>query len=143
MELEFVRKEVDSVEFFVETLTGKTGISISGLGRLSGVSKQAISDLRKTLSSKAPSLWLEPLIGMDLTLTSGYSSTDPKTRNVTIIKSIACALIITHYAFAGRKTAQLALIKFNAIGIDTWIKEVVGYKNDRAFEVIIKIRRSL
>jgi len=129
MELEFVRKEVDLVEFFVCVLTKRTGISISGLGRLCGVSKQGISDLKKALSSRAASLWLEPLVGKDLTLSSGYSSPDPKTRNVTILKSEVCALIIIHYAFSGRKIAQLALMKFSAIGIDTWIKEVVGYKD--------------
>lgn len=140
MELEYIRKEVDSVEFFVCLLTKRTGISISGLGRLCGVSKQAISDLRKALSSRAASEWLEPLVGIDLTLARGYSSPDPKTRNVTILKSLACALIITHYAFTGRKTAQLSLVKFNAIGIDTWIKQVVGYndKNEPTFPKQLK-----
>ena len=128
-ELGFIRKEVNSVEFFVCLLTSKTGISISGLARLCGVSKQAISDLRKALSSRAASKWLNPLVGKELTLSTNYSSPDPKTRNVTIVESFACSLIITHYAFAGRETAQLALTKFNAIGIDCWIKQVVGYKD--------------
>lgn len=128
MQLKFIRKEIDTVEFFVSTETGKTGVSISGLGRLSGVSKQAISNRLKALSTKAVSKWLESLQGKDLTLSTNYSSSDLKARNITIVKSEVCALIITHYAFAGRLTAQLALIKFSAIGIDRWIKEIVEYE---------------
>ena len=129
MQLEFIRKEVDSVEFFVNTKTGLTGISISGLGRLSGVTQQAVSKLLEALTTKAASKWLKPFVGKDLTLTTNYSSPDRKTRNTKIIKSEVCARIITHYAFAGREAAQIALVKFNAIGIDCWIKEIVGYQD--------------
>jgi hypothetical protein len=37
-----LRIERDGIEFFIDTETGKTGISISGLARLCGVSPQAI-----------------------------------------------------------------------------------------------------
>ncbi|MGF1485618.1 MAG: hypothetical protein ACFBSE_00710, partial [Prochloraceae cyanobacterium] len=127
--MDFVRKEVDEIEFFVERQTDLSGLSVSGLARLSGVSQQGISKLLDSLTTRAASKWLKSLIGKELTLTTNYSSSDSKARNTTIIKSSVCALIVTHYAFAGRETAQLALIKFNVIGIDRWIKEVVGYKD--------------
>jgi hypothetical protein len=46
-----LRVERDSVEFFVDTITGLTGISISGLARLCGVSQVAITRLLQRLES--------------------------------------------------------------------------------------------
>jgi phage antirepressor YoqD-like protein len=40
-----LRVDRDGVEFFVNTITGLTGISISGLARLCGISQQALSKL--------------------------------------------------------------------------------------------------
>jgi hypothetical protein len=53
-----LRVERDGVEFFVDTKTGDTGISISGLARLCGVSQVAITRLLQRLESlvrKTPS----------------------------------------------------------------------------------------
>jgi hypothetical protein len=44
-----LRIERDGIEFFVNTKTGKTGISISGLARLCGVSPQALWSLLQRL----------------------------------------------------------------------------------------------
>lgn len=62
-----------TTEFYTVEDTGESGMSQSGLAVLCGVSQQAIAQLENTLTSKAPSKWLESLVGQDLTLTSNDS----------------------------------------------------------------------
>ena len=61
--LSLVLAEVDSVQFFTDAATGRSGISQSGLAALCGVTKQALSKLTKSLSTKCPSIWLKPIQG--------------------------------------------------------------------------------
>jgi hypothetical protein len=121
---QFVRRVENDIEFFTNEATGESGISVSGLARLCGVSHPAIIQLSQALVSKSPSEWLEPLVGMPLTLVSNASSSDPKLRNAKIIRDEACAHIITHYAFMGKETARYSLTKFAAIGVRTWIQGI-------------------
>jgi hypothetical protein len=121
-------REVDGVEFFVNTQTRETGMSVSGLARLCGVSQQAVSKLLKVVTTKPPSKWLESLAGKGLTLTTKISSGHQKLRKATIVKSFACAAIIQHYAYLGSEIAQFSLAKFSAMGIEAWICETSGVR---------------
>ena len=67
---EVIRREESGVEYFTVQNTGESGISVTGIGKLSGVSKQAISTLIKNLSSSSPSKWLDPFVGKELDLST-------------------------------------------------------------------------
>lgn len=125
----------DSTEFYTDEETGESGMSQTGLAVLCGVSQQAISGLEKTLTSRAPSKWLEPFVGKDFILTS--SSKDPaltvndvKAGNLSIYKSAFCARVIQHYAFQSNEVAQYSLDQFTDLGISQWIQGITGWKQE-------------
>lgn len=123
-----------TTEFYTIESTGESGMSQSGLAVLCGVSQQAISLLENTLTSKAPSKWLEPLVGKDLTLTSsesepGLTVDGEPSGNLRIYKAAVCARIIQHYAFRGNEVAQYSLDQFTELGINQWIQCITGWKS--------------
>jgi transcriptional regulator with XRE-family HTH domain len=125
----------DSTEFYTVEETGESGMSQTGLAKLCGVSQQAVSNLEKTLTSRAPSKWLETFVGQDLTLTS--SAKDPtltvnsiKAGNISIYRSTFCARVIQHYAFQGNEVAQYSLDQFTDLGISQWIQGITGWKQE-------------
>lgn len=120
--MKIIRNEQNGVEFFTLKATGESGLNQTGLAVLSGVSQPAINQLITALISKAPSKWLEPWLNKELTLISNHSSSDQKTRNITIYKAEFCAAVIQHYAFKGNETAQQSLHNFSAAGITLWIQ---------------------
>lgn len=65
-----VRVVKDDVEFFTVAATGESGMSVSGLAILCGVSKQSVSKLLNNLSTKSPSKWLDSFTGRDLNLST-------------------------------------------------------------------------
>ena len=125
----------DSTEFYTVEETGESGMSQTGLAKLCGVSQQAVSNLEKTLTSRAPSKWLETFVGQDLTLTS--SAKDPtltvnsiKSGNISIYRSTFCARVIQHYAFQGNEVAQYSLDQFTDLGISQWIQSITGWEQE-------------
>ena len=62
---EVIRREESGVEYFTVQVTGESGLSVSGIARLCGVSQQAISLLIENLTSKSPSEWLDSFVGKD------------------------------------------------------------------------------
>jgi hypothetical protein len=127
----------DSTEFYTVEETGESGMSQTGLAILCGVSRQAIIELEKTLVSKAPSKWLEPFIGKDLTLVSNESDlpltvNGKPVGNLRIYKAGVCARIIQHYAFRanGSEVAQYSLDQFTEMGINQWIQGITGWKQE-------------
>lgn len=125
----------NSTEFYTVEETGESGMSQTGLAVLCGVSQQAISGLEKTLTSRAPSKWLEPFVGKDFILTSSLK--DPvltvnsvKAGNLSIYKSTFCARVIQHYAFQGNEVAQYSLDQFTDLGISQWIQSITGWKQE-------------
>lgn len=118
--------ELNSIQYFTVEATGESGMSISGLARCAGVSKQAISNLIQGLSIKSPSAILDSFTGMsleDLTL-----STNSSYHNVTVLKDTLCAAILTHYAQAGRIESAISLGAFAAVGIRVYIQSITGWK---------------
>lgn len=120
--LSLVLAEVDSVQFFTDAATGRSGISQSGLAALCGVTKQALSKLTKSLSTKCPSIWLKPIQGQVDDL-----STRTETGILLYYDQLALA-IIKHYAFSGREQAQLVLDKFALIGFNAWVQRMTGWQ---------------
>lgn len=126
---------VNCIEFYVSTNGKHTGVSVSGLAKLSGLaSVNTLRTLLKSLdghpgyTSKQPPKQLESLRGQVFsTLLKGDQV---GTMDVEIVDSNAAAKIITYYAYVSKSAndvAKFSLEKFTAIGIDAWIKQVVGY----------------
>lgn len=128
--------EPRTTEFYTIEETGESGMSQSGLAILCGVRQQSISTLERTLTSRAPSKWLEVFVGKDLTLTSNV--VDPKltvngkpSGNLRIYKAAVCARVIQHYAFQGNEVAQYSLDQFTELGINTWIQSITGWRREQ------------
>jgi hypothetical protein len=131
-------ESLGTAEFYTVQETGESGMSQVGLAILCGVSQQAISRLLETtLTTSAPSKWLNPLVGEDLTLTT-YQK-DPnltvngrRAGNLAIYKAEVCRRVIQHYALSRRnETAQVVLDAFLDIGINTWIQGLTGWTEKR------------
>ena len=123
---EVIRREEKGVEYFTVQATGESGLSVSGIARLCGVSQQAISLLIENLTSKSQSKWLDSLVGKDLNLTSKYVK---KGGEVKIIKAEVTAAIIRHYAIERKlETAILALSMFSDVGINIFIQKITGWQ---------------
>ncbi len=115
-------KEIDGVEFHTEAATGDSGVSQSGLAVLCGVSRQAVSRLLKSLSTKSPSRWLEPIQGKVESLTTNTES------GMQLCRGELSIAVIKHYAFKGNTTAQFTLDKFATIGFNVWVQSITGWR---------------
>lgn len=112
------------IEFFTVEDTGESGMSISGLARLCGKTKQSVSSLiEKAVSVKSSSKWLEPLFGQAFTC----QSAERVYQNAKIVKDEFCACVIKYYAFSGSEQAQYALDRFVEKGVRAWIQDVTGW----------------
>lgn len=130
-ELTFQSESHNGIEFYVSNDGQKTGMSIAGLARCCGVSHATLRGIFKALDGGTTTIEkLKPFIGK-VFFESGDGGSE---NNAKIIQSEVCAAVITYYAFdsksAKNDTAKETLLKFASIGIDTWIKQLVGYKND-------------
>jgi len=131
--MNITRVERDGVEFFTIDETGESGMSETGLGKICGVSRQAVSlVLRDLIASKTDENQLEPLQNKDIWLQAkGLPAIEKsKIRNLKIVRAEVCAQVVKHYAFHARhKTpeAMFALEKFASLGITAWIQEVTHW----------------
>ena len=120
--MNIIRRIDDGVEFFTVESTGESGMSVSGLARLCGVSQQAVSKLTKSVTTKNAPKRLKSFEGKELTLTTNNAY-----RNTTVYTAEYCAAVIKHYAFEGREEAEFALEKFTTDGINLWIQSITGW----------------
>jgi hypothetical protein len=107
MDNEIIRTVENDVEFFTIAETGESGISVSGLALLCGVSKQAISKLINNLSTKEATKSLQDWADKDLNLST---TTRKQGGTVKIFRADFCASVIMHYAFSGNQTAQIGVM---------------------------------
>lgn len=117
----------DEVEFYTIEATGESGMSLSGLGRLCGVNRQAIEQLKNRLSTSSCPEFLKPLQGIDLTLVSSVNEFN----NATILNSGTCVMFLEWYAFESQRTndtARFSYRKFSRIGINAWIQDITGWQ---------------
>jgi hypothetical protein len=119
--------EKEGVEFFTVLLTGKSGMSISGLGRLCNVDEKSIRDLLKKISVRSSRLskCLQHLQGRDFEF--GLRGD----KNARLVCSDFCASILEYYAFESRRKTEEALFahrKFAKMGIEAWIQGITGWQ---------------
>jgi hypothetical protein len=130
-----------TTEFYTVEATGESGMSQSGLAVLCGVSQPAISQLEKTLISKAPSKVLEPFVGQCLTLISNSENTvsvnGKPVGNLTVYKASFCAAVIRHYDRQGNEVAQYSADQFIEMGINSWIHSITGWSNTKPTQTYI------
>lgn len=141
----------DKIEFYSVALTGQSGMSQTGLAILAGITQQAMSQLERTLTSRAPSEWLQPFVGKGLTLTIDDPRIEGKpVGNLTVYKSSYCAAVLKHYSEVEReqkkepRTATYSLIRFAEKGIDSWIQDITGwkeYRDSRSLHTGVYIKR--
>lgn len=103
-------------------------MSQTGLAKLCGVTKQAISKLLSSMSTFDDENPLKAILDEALHLTTWKTE---KGREIKIIRSTACVKIIRYYDRQGNKIAQQTLDKFAAMGIDAWIQGITGWKSPR------------
>jgi hypothetical protein len=128
----------DDVEFFTIDATGESGMSESGLARLCGVSKQAVSELlQKIVSGNFDPNYPEPLQRKDLWCQARGLSFNEKSKisNLYVVCSEVCARVIKYYAFESRNKTAKALVayqNFSTLGITSWIQQVTDWHGNVA-----------
>jgi len=129
MTIQMVQKEVDGIEFYVSADGTQSGMSESGLARMSGVDRSSVHNLlQKAAADKKVPETLKPILGKDFYLLIGAD------KNAQVVPANICALVIEYYAFeskAANETARFSFRKFASKGISSWIKEITGYKEDQ------------
>lgn len=130
--IQMVQKEVDGIEFYVSTDGKQSGMSESGLARMSGVDRSSIHNLLQRLGAggadkKVPET-LKAIWGKTLYLPTGAD------KNAQVIPADICAAVVEYYAFESKAcndVARFSFRKFASKGISSWIKEVTGYEEDK------------
>ena len=129
-------KDQSTISRLIEALSGKKssktlkpstykGFAPSGKFSLKKLNPSVDKDL--TLMQKVYSKWLQPFTGKDLTLMRDHSSSDSKTRNVTVYTAEFCAAVIKHYAYSGSETAQDFDFSLGIIGLTSYIQSQTGW----------------
>lgn len=128
----------DNIEFFTVNETGESGMSISGLARICGITKQSVEQLLTRLEDGrvradtlkrfiGKPLWVEvdgiPVRGQD---------------NDKVVKDKVCAAVIDYYAFDSSQVneeqqaqAIFAHRRFAEIGVQSWIQGITGWRNKK------------
>jgi hypothetical protein len=117
-----IRSEEGGVEFFTIVESGESGMSLRGLSRMCGVSHPAILKLTKALITKSAPKRLKRFADKQLTLVTKFSSSNRKTRNVTIYTAEFCFAVIKHYAMEGSEIAEATLDAIGEIGLTSYIQ---------------------
>jgi hypothetical protein len=130
-----------SAVFYTVEETGESGTNQTGLAILCGVTQQAISNLEKTLTSKAPSKSLESFVGKDFILTSSSRETvfvnGKNVGNLTIYKPEFCFAVIQHYAFQQNEVAQYTSMQLGVEGFNRSIQKITGWKERESTKTYI------
>lgn len=133
MTVQMVQAEIDGIEFYVSIDGTQSGMSISGLARLCGISRPSLQDLLQKIqldegAGKKTPAPLKAISGKDL-----HMRTDAD-NNAQVIPADICASVIEYYAFeskAANDTAKFSFRKFASKGMDLWIKEITGYQKNQ------------
>ena len=133
-----IRLFQDNVEYFTVEITGESGMSISGLARICGVSSQAVQQLLASIDKQtiradtlkrfvAKKLWIE-VDGVEV------RGSD----NNRVVKDRVCAAVIDYYAFEStsisdeqKAQAIFAHRAFGEIGVRSWIQSITGWNNKK------------
>ena len=129
--IQVVAQETNGINFYVSTDGKESGMSQRGLSKLCGINQRSISRLLKLVGqgeqedvSKIP----ERLIPHSKTAVT-LEHTSHAVAN--FIPSRFCSDIIKYYAFdLKNEVALYSCEKFMDVGLDVWIKQVVGFSED-------------
>jgi hypothetical protein len=123
--MSFARVEQDGVEFYTLKSNGESGMSMSGLARLCGVSDSSILRILKSIAlHSVRSERLQRFIGKELYL----CIKGPK--GAVIVRAEVCSAIIRYYAIESEAKTETALYsydKFADIGMEKWIQGITGW----------------
>lgn len=125
-------QKIDGIEFYVSPDGNETGMSVSGLARLCGVSEQSLNQrLLALLSQETAPAWKAPkcLERFQGKVFSAQLIGDNGGYPAKIVTAEVCAAVAEYYAFESKAANQTALYsyrKFAVTGIHNWIKEVTG-----------------
>ncbi|BAS59905.1 hypothetical protein NIES2135_20620 [Leptolyngbya boryana NIES-2135] len=126
-----LKTEQNGVEFYTIETTGESGISLSGLAKLCGVSPSTVSRLGNTLvTSEAPDA-LKAFTEASYTLLRNDDRATVngiEAGNLKIYRSKFCITVISHYASKGKKEAIFSLTKFAEMGLESWVQSITGWK---------------
>jgi hypothetical protein len=131
MDNQIIRTVENGIEFFTVTETGESGMSVSGLALMCGVTHPAIIkllDKSVVTNSEAESLF--PLQGKEFELKAKHSY-----KNARIIADWACGCAIKYYALDARRTtteAKRALRLFRDAGIRVFIQKMTGWQQPQS-----------
>lgn len=135
---------IDDIEFYVSSDLDISGLSISGVARLAGVDRKTISHLVNLLDDpgdKTVVKSLQPFVGK--VFTPGAIGVN----NAKIVNAKAASRIIRYYAYESKQAcneiAKNSYDKFAEIGIDNWIKNIVGVGNENNNNKVIELLGTL
>lgn len=129
-----IKTEQNGIEFYTVESTGESGISQSGLAKLSGVVDSTVSNFAKTLSN-SESLDSSKVLPRTVFEKFTLSIFDKKAvvngknaGNLKVYKSDFCVQAISYFASKGKKEALFSMTKFAKLGFDTWVQQITGWK---------------
>ena len=142
---------VDEIEFYVSDDGKVTGISISGLVALCGVSESTIRDYLDKLEKYSKNLedtptnspflrWVKSLYNKGFDVFIPHVSGFKNGGIAKIVTDITCAIIIEWFAFENKIeniTARNTFRKFSRKGITSWIKEITGFNEEDKIDKLI------
>lgn len=121
---------VDGIEFYISKDGKQCGVSQAGLMRLIGCSKGLIYSMCQELSGESDPSKLTKYV-LELSPSEVFYLPISSNQQAKVISSAYVSAIIEYYAFErNMPTAKFSFRKFSRIGIDTWIKDVVGYASN-------------
>lgn len=141
--VELTPQIIEEIEFYISSDETIMGLSISGLARLCGVPRKTLSDQLASINDpggKELPETLKPLAGKVFTL--AVSSVN----GAKIIDSKAASRLIRYYAYEAKNKTQVAKTsyeKFAEIGINSWIKQVVGCNDNHNQSQVVALLNQL
>jgi len=127
---------VDEIEIYVSDDGKISGLSISGLARLCGVNQSTMSKLVNNLETgmlSSTTKCLEPLCG------KAFTPCVTGVNGAKIVDHRTVARIVRFYAYestAANDIAKHSFDKFSEIGIDKWLKQSTGFKEDNTSQLV-------
>lgn len=132
---------VDSIEYYVSDDAKESGMSISGLARLIGVSDTTIRKLNLQVLKEQ---YKDDEYSLKILSNGLFTPELEAPNNAKIIKSELCALIINYFAYDSvkikeevRQQARFVYRKVATKGIHKWICETVGIIEDKNEQQLI------
>jgi hypothetical protein len=125
-------KTENDVEFYVSNNGKQTGMSLAGLARCCGVHQTTISKFLNTAQVLASAAYkvLNRFNGNHFIDTEGTGL--EVDNNTKVVRSEVCSAVIGYYALESKHVdntvACQTLLKFADIGIECWIKKVIGFE---------------